>query len=161
LGGHSLLATRVISRVRETFQLEIPLRALFDAPTLSELAQQVETAIRAKQSLHVEVLEGELAYWREQLAEATTLQLPADHARSGVQTFQGAHTSLILTPDLSAELKQLSRREGATLFMTLLSAFNILLQRYTGQKDIVIGSPVAGRSKSATEGLIGSFVNVL
>jgi len=62
---------------------------------------------------------------------------------------------------LSAELKQLSRREGATLFMTLLAAFNVLLLRYTGRKDIVIGSPVAGRSKSVTEGLIGFFVNVL
>ena len=111
--------------------------------------------------LQGEVLKSKLKYWREQLAGATMLELPTDHARSRVQRFHGGHHSLILAPELSAELKQLSRRQGVTLFMTLLAALNVLLLRFTGQKDIVIGSPVAGRTSSVTEGLIGFFLNVL
>jgi amino acid adenylation domain-containing protein len=123
--------------------------------------QYGDYAMWQREWLQGEVLEGELSYWREQLAGASALELPVDHARSAAQGFHGSHASLMLTPELSAELKQLGRGEGATLFMTFLSAFSILLQRYTGQKDIVIGSPVAGRSRSETEGLIGFFVNVL
>ncbi|HEX3249421.1 MAG TPA: condensation domain-containing protein, partial [Pyrinomonadaceae bacterium] len=131
-------------------------------PGLPELPIQYgDYAVWQREWLQGEVLEGELRYWREQLAGASVLELPVDHARSAVQRFHGSHASLMLTPELSAALKQLGRGEGATLFMTLLSAFNVLLQRYTGQNDIVIGSPVAGRSRSDTEGLIGFFVNVL
>lgn len=130
---------------------------------LPELAIQYgDYAAWQREWLRGDVLEAELKYWREQLADVPpALELRTDYPRSAVQAFRGAHVELMLTPELSVELKQLSRREGATLFMTLLAGLNILLQRYTDQKDIVIGTPVAGRSNSLTEGLIGFFVNVL
>lgn len=107
-------------------------------------------------------LASELAYWKEQLAEAPALlNLPTDRPRSAVQTFRGARQPLVLPASLSDELKAFSRREGVTLFMSLLAAFQVLLYRYTGQDDVVVGSPIAGRRRRETEGLIGFFVNTL
>ena len=112
--------------------------------------------------LQGEVLEQQMSYWREQLTGAPpVLELPADHPRPAVQTFTGAHHSFSLSPELSEQLQQLSRREGVTLFMTLLAAFKALLYRYTQQTDILVGSPIAGRNRSETEKLIGFFVNTL
>ena len=109
-----------------------------------------------------EVLERQLGYWREQLAGAPAqLELPTDHARPAVQSFAGAYESFRVSRELSEQLRRLSRSEGATLFMTLLAAFKLLLYRYTGQTDIVVGTPVANRNQAETEGLIGFFVNTL
>jgi amino acid adenylation domain-containing protein len=143
--------------------------ALYDAfaggkaSPLAPLAiQYADYAVWQREWLRGDVLERQLSYWREQLTGAPpVLELPTDHPPLSAQTFRGGRHSLVLSSSLADELKALSRREGATLFMTMLAAFNILLQRYTGQRDIIIGSPVAGRSRSVTEGLIGFFVNML
>jgi amino acid adenylation domain-containing protein len=112
--------------------------------------------------LEGEVLETQLAYWKQQLAGAPAiLELPVDHARPAVQTFRGAHQSLSLPKDVSARLKALSRQQGSTLFMTLLAAFKILLHCYTSQVDIILGTPIANRNRLEIEGLIGFFVNTL
>ena len=112
--------------------------------------------------LQGEVLEEQLAYWRRSLAGAPpVLELPTDHPRPPVQSYRGAAQPFSLPAGLSASLLELSRREGVTLFMTLLAAFQVLLARYTGQEDVVVGTPVAGRNRAELEGLIGFFLNTL
>ena len=109
-----------------------------------------------------EVLEKQLEYWRTTLDGAPrVLELPADRPRPPVSTHRGAHLGFTLPPELASGLVALSRREGATLFMTLLSAFSVLLHRYTAQTDILIGTPVANRAKAELESLIGFFINTL
>nr|WP_307731364.1 amino acid adenylation domain-containing protein [Microseira wollei] len=103
-----------------------------------------------------------LAYWKQQLkGKLPVLNLRADRPRSPVQTFNGAQAKLILPQYLTQALKNLSHQEGATLFMTLLAAFKTLLYRYTGQTDILVGSPIANRNRGEIETLIGCFVNIL
>lgn len=112
--------------------------------------------------LQGETLERQLGYWKQELEEVpTAIDLPFDYARPATRTFSGARKSVLLPMDLSNALKTLSRNEDATLFMTLLAAFQTLLSRYSGQKDVSIGSPVAGRAMLETESLIGAFVNTL
>ena len=107
-------------------------------------------------------LEAQLAYWQTQLAGApTVLALPTDHPRPANPTLRGARQPLVLPERLAAALAALSRREGATLFMTLLAAFQLLLARYTDQEDLLVGTPVANRTRAATEQVIGCFVNTL
>ncbi len=109
-----------------------------------------------------EVMERQLAYWKKQLASPLpVLNLPTDHARPKIQAFNGAKESLALSPALTDNLKKLSHAEGSTLFMVLLAAFNVLLYRSTGQADIVIGSPIAGRNRAELENLMGFFINTL
>jgi amino acid adenylation domain-containing protein/non-ribosomal peptide synthase protein (TIGR01720 family) len=107
------------------------------------------------------VLEEQLSYWKQRLSGLTTLQLPLDHPRPPVQSFRGAVHRFGFSKELSDALHGLSRRAGVTLFVTLLAAFNVLLYRYTGQKDIVVGSPIANRNRAEIEGIIGFFVNTL
>src|SRR5205085_4786410 len=130
---------------------------------LAELPlQYADFALWQRQWLQGEVLESELAYWQRQLAGAPALlELPTDRPRPAVQTFRGATHSFELSKPLSQALKKLSQREGVTLFMTLLAAFQTLLWRYTGQSDLVVGSPIANRTRAEIEGLIGFFVNTL
>ena len=123
--------------------------------------QYADYARWQREWLQGEVLERQLAYWRTKLAGLTMLELPTDRPWPPVQSFRGAHQSLTLSPELSAALKALGRREGATLFMTLLTAFQVLLYRYSGQEDIAVGTPIAGRGRTELEGLIGFFVNTL
>ncbi|HET9917757.1 MAG TPA: amino acid adenylation domain-containing protein [Candidatus Binatia bacterium] len=106
-------------------------------------------------------LDQQLSYWRKQLDGLSTLQLPTDHPRPPAQTYRGSSQSMELSAELSQALKGLSQREGVTLYMTLLAAFQTLLYRYCGQQDIVVGSPIAGRTRQETEGLIGFLVNTL
>ncbi|MEM7537678.1 MAG: amino acid adenylation domain-containing protein, partial [Chloroflexota bacterium] len=107
-------------------------------------------------------MDEQLAYWKQQLADAPALlELPTDYTRPPIQQFRGGHQSFTLAPKLSAALNQLGAESGATIFMTLLAAFNVLLMRYTGQTDIVVGSPIAGRTHVELESLIGFFVNTL
>jgi amino acid adenylation domain-containing protein len=107
-------------------------------------------------------LEEQLAYWRGQLADApATLQMPTDRPRPPVQTFESAAETFLLPESLSAALKSLSRREGVTLFMTLLAAYHALLHRYTQQEDILVGTAIANRNRAEIENLIGFFVNML
>jgi len=106
-------------------------------------------------------VEQELEYWKEQLRGLVILQLPTDRPRPGVQSYQGVRQGFTLSSSLTQELKELSRREGVTLFMTLLAAFQTQLHRYSGQEDIAVGSPIANRNREELEGLIGFFVNTL
>lgn len=99
-------------------------------------------------------------YWKNQLAgELPTLDLPTDRPRSPIQTYRGASSPLKLNKKLTQQLKRLAQNEGATLYMTLLAAFQVLLYRYTGQEDILVGSPTAGRDQSNFAGIVGYFVN--
>jgi amino acid adenylation domain-containing protein len=107
------------------------------------------------------VLEEQLAYWRNQLMGAKPLALPTDRPRPRIHLFRGATCPFRMPSTLTASLKELSRKEDATLFMTLLGGFQALLARYTGQNDIAVGSPIANRNRSEIEALIGFFVNTL
>ena len=112
--------------------------------------------------LQGERLEEQLSYWKAQLADAPPLlELPIDRPRPLVQSYNGGHEALLLAESLTRSLKELSRREGATLFMTLLAAFSTLLCRYSRQRDILIGTPIANRNRAETESLIGFFINTL
>ncbi len=112
--------------------------------------------------LQGEVLETQLAYWKQQLlGSPPLLELPLERSRPVVQSFRGAHRSLLLPRTVGDALKTLSRDEGVTLFMTLLAVFKILLHRYTSQDDLIVGTPIANRNHTEIEGLIGFFVNTL
>ncbi|WP_234017158.1 non-ribosomal peptide synthetase [Nostoc sp. 'Lobaria pulmonaria (5183) cyanobiont'] len=130
---------------------------------LAELPiQYVDFAVWQREWLQAEVLQSQLSYWRKQLQGAPELlELPTDYLRPAIQTFWGANYSFELSKELSASLNKLSQQQGSTLFMTLLAAFQTLLWRYTGQEDIVVGSPIANRNRAEIEGLIGFFVNTL
>ena len=123
--------------------------------------QYADFALWQRDQLQGEVLAEQLAYWKKQLVGASVLQLPTDYPRPAVQTYKGATRRLKLPWELTEGLRSLGRREGATLFMTLMAAFQTLLYRYTGQEDICVGTPVAGRNQAEIEGLIGFFVNTL
>ncbi|MEH2040987.1 amino acid adenylation domain-containing protein [Nostoc sp.] len=124
--------------------------------------QYADFAIWQRQWLQGDVLQSQLSYWQQQLADAPTLlSLPTDRPRGAVQTYHGAYQAIALSKKLSIALKQLSQKESVTLFMTLLTAFQILLWRYSGQDDICIGTPIANRNRAEIEGLIGFFINTL
>ncbi len=108
------------------------------------------------------VLEQQLAYWKGKLqGSLPALDLPTDRPRPAVQTYGGAIKPIHLSPELVGRIKSLARRENVTLFMLLLSAFQTLLHRYSGQEDILIGSPIAGRTRPEVEPMIGLFLNTL
>jgi amino acid adenylation domain-containing protein len=132
-------------------------------PELPEPAIQYgDFAVWQKDALRGEALEKQLAYWRKQLESApAVLELPADHPRPASQTFRGACEWLRLPPALSEKLNVLGQSGGFTPFMILLAAFQTLIHRYTGQEDIVVGSPVAGRMRACFEKVVGLFVNML
>jgi amino acid adenylation domain-containing protein len=134
-----------------------------NADPLSPLrVQYADFACWQRGRLQGEVLENQISYWKQQLAGAPpVLDLPTDRLRPAIQTFCGAYYSFVLPKKLLKSLHALSRQEQATLFMTLLSAFQALLHRYTAQEDIVIGSPIANRNRAEIEDLIGFFVNML
>ncbi len=124
--------------------------------------QYADYAVWQRGWLQGEALEQQLTRWREHLLGApAVLELPTDRPRPAVQSHRGAIHTLVLSKSLTERIKVLSRQEGATLFMTLLAAFQALLMRYSGQDDIVVGTPIAGRSRTEIEGLIGFFVNTL
>jgi amino acid adenylation domain-containing protein len=130
---------------------------------LPELSiQYADFAAWQREWLDGEQLETQLRYWREQLRDAPALlELPTDRTRPPVQTYSGATARFELPKSLSDSLQRLSRSVGATLFMTLLAAFQTLLQRYSGAADVLVGTPIAGRNRAEIEGLIGFFVNTL
>ncbi|BCL84575.1 amino acid adenylation domain-containing protein [Ktedonobacteria bacterium brp13] len=124
--------------------------------------QYADFACWQREWLQGEVLANELAYWKQRLAGAPpVLELPTDRPRPAVQTFVGEMYSFRLPQELSQRVKALSRQQGCTLFQTLLAAFEVLLYRYTGQGDLVIGTPVANRSQLELEPLLGLFANTL
>jgi amino acid adenylation domain-containing protein len=131
------------------------------SPLLELPLQYADFAHWQREWLQGEVLQTQLAYWREQLNGISILDLPTDKPRPAIQSYQGATQFLELPLKLIDALEKLSQQEGVTLFMTLLAAFQTLLYRYTHQEDIALGSPIANRNRSEIEGLIGFFVNSL
>ncbi|HEY2739537.1 MAG TPA: condensation domain-containing protein, partial [Thermoanaerobaculia bacterium] len=131
--------------------------------SLPELpVQYADFAVWQRSWMQGEVLEQEVAFWRRQLAGLPPLlELPTDRPRPAVQSFRGASRPVRLPAGLTRQAEALGRREGATLFMVLLAGFQALLARTSGQQDLAVGSPVAGRNRVEIEGLIGFFVNTL
>ena len=123
--------------------------------------QYADYAIWQREYVRGELLEKQSVYWKDKLEGVAILELPTDKPRPKEQTFNGNRLPLHLSKALTDKLKQLSKEHDVTLFMTLLSVFKILLQRYTGQSDICVGSPIANRTREEVEGLIGFFVNTL
>ena len=130
-----------------------------DLPELS--IQYADYAVWQREQLQGERLAAELDFWKREMEGApATLELPTDRRRPAVQRYSGSSKKVKWGETLIGRLKELGRSEGATLFMTLLAAFQVLLGRYSGQQDIVVGTPVANRNRAELEGLIGYFANV-
>jgi hypothetical protein len=145
-------------------ELRVLYRA-FSAGAPSSLAelpiQYADFAVWQRESLQGEGDGRQMEYWRRQLANLPGLNLPSDRPRPAVPSYRTSTVPVTLRESLMAPLKRLARGEGATLFMVLLAAFQVLQARYTGQEDVVVGTPVSGRGRVETEGLIGFFVNML
>ena len=124
--------------------------------------QYADFAVWQREWLRGEALEKLAGYWRGQLAGAPpALELPTDRPLPSSHTYRGARLSFAVPAPVASGLKVLARREGATLFMTLLAGFDALLRRYTGQEDVVVGTDIANRNRLETEGLVGFFINQL
>jgi amino acid adenylation domain-containing protein len=131
--------------------------------SLPELpVQYADFAVWQRQWLTDKVLERQLSYWKQHLTGAPPLlELPTDRPRPAIQTFRGGTEQFQLDSKVTDQLRKLSQESGSTLFMTLLAGFVVLLSRYSGQTDLVVGSPIANRNRREIEGLIGFFVNTL
>jgi len=124
--------------------------------------QHADYACWQRDHLQGAELEERLAAWQELLGDdLPVLELPTDRPRPAVQSMRGANTARLMSTDLLQRLQQVGRRTDATLFMTLLAAYNVLLQRWSGQSDLVVGTPISGRDRAEAEGLVGCFVNTL
>ena len=155
-GWSMAVLVREIGRLYEAYEAGEP-------SSLAELPVQYgDYAAWQREWLSGPVLEGQVNYWKQQLSGApAVLELSADRVRGGVQSFRGSSERVELSSELRGQLEELSRREGVTLFMTLLAAWQVLLHRYTNQHDVVVGTPIAGRTRGEVEGLIGFFANTL
>ena len=163
-GEHVLLLTmhHVVSDGWSQGVLERELGALYGGAELEPLpVQYADYAVWQREWLRGRVLEEQLGYWRERLAGLEPLDLPGDRVRPAVESHRGARVRAELDPELTRGLRELSRREGVTLFMTLLAGFQLVLGRTAGQQDVAVGTVVAGRQRVELEGLIGFFVNTL
>jgi len=123
--------------------------------------QYVDYALWQREMLQNEVLQEQLSYWKRQLSALPPLELPRQQASSSTNSGRAEDISFFLPAEFTARLKQLSRDQGATLFMSILAAFNLLLSKYSGQQDIATGTVVANRNRLETEKVIGFFVNTL
>ena len=123
--------------------------------------QYTDFSVWQRQWLQGEQLQQQLSYWNAHLQGAATLDLPTDYPRPPRLTFQGAYAGMMVPAELSASARLLSQKNGVTLFMTLLTAFKVLLVRYSGQTDILVGTPIASRTRLEVEGLIGFFANTI
>ena len=133
-----------------------------DSPLSALELQYVDYTLWQRGWLQGEELGSQLAYWREQLQDTPLgLELPTDRPRPAVPSHEGSRYTFALPAELSDEIRALGQSEGATLYMVLLAAFQLLLSRLSGQTDILVGSPIAGRGHRELEGLIGFFVNTL
>lgn len=150
------LLVRELGSLYQAFSEEKP------SPLVELAVQYADFALWQRERLEGKVLEKQLIYWRKQLEGAPALlELPTDRPRPARQSYRGALMSWELPKPLTVGLKELSRREGATLFMTLMAAFQTLLYRYTSRDDILVGTGIAGRDRTEIEDLIGFFVNTL
>ena len=148
--------THELTHFYNAFNLNQPVANLPELPI-----QYADYAVWQRDWLQGEVLEKQLDYWRAQLADLTVLQLPTDKHRPAQLTYRGNRQTVHLSAVLTQALKTLSQQNNVTLFMTLLAGFQVLLYRYSGQEDIVVGTAIAGRNQQALEKLIGFFVNTL
>jgi amino acid adenylation domain-containing protein len=145
------------------------LSAIYDAFSRGEQSplagipiQYADYAAWQREWLQGELVEKQLSYWQKQLGgELPILELPTDRPRPAVRTFNGAREWLVLSEQLTDSVMALAQREGATLFMALLATFKVLLCRYTGQEDVIVGSPISNRPQTETESIIGFFLNNL
>jgi amino acid adenylation domain-containing protein len=153
-GWSLVIAVEEIFRLYEAF-------AAGRAPVLAELpVQYADYAAWEREQLHSGRMTQHLTFWKQQLAGApVVLEMPLDRPRPAAQSFRGARMRRELDGELLQQLKQFSRQQGATLFMTLVAVWQVLLHRYSGQDEIMVGSPVANRSLPVFEGLIGCIVN--
>jgi len=155
-GGSTGVLTREVGALYKAFAQGKP------SPLPPLPVQYADYAIWQREWLQGDVLDRQLNYWRDRLQGApAALDLPTDRPRPAAQSYRGASHSFVLPKDLSAAVAQFSQHEGVTLFMVLLAAFKIVLSRWSGQADIVVGTPTAGRPRRELEGLIGFFLNVL
>jgi amino acid adenylation domain-containing protein/non-ribosomal peptide synthase protein (TIGR01720 family)/FkbM family methyltransferase len=152
-------STRIL--VREFSQLYEAYHKRNGSPLKELQIQYADFAVWQRALLRGEILESQLRYWKKQLEGVETLDLPTDHVRPVAATQRGRSVAFDLGEDLAQQLRIFSRQEGATLFMTLLAAFQLLLCRYSGRYDFVIGVPIANRNRIETEGLVGFFINHL
>jgi amino acid adenylation domain-containing protein len=133
-----------------------------EASALPELGvQYADYAVWQREWLKGEILEKQLQYWKKQLDGVEALELPTDRPRPAVPSRRGGHVAVRLTKELTGKIKEVSRQEGATLFMVLLASFQVVLSRWAGQQDVALGTVVANRRWAELEGLIGFFVNTL
>ncbi|MFY9573150.1 MAG: amino acid adenylation domain-containing protein [Blastocatellia bacterium] len=134
-----------------------------ERPELEEPpVQYADYALWQREWLQGEVLERQLTYWRQELdGHRAVLELPSDRPRPAIQSYRGARERQEIPAEVMADLMRMTREEGATLFMLLLAAFQVLLYRYSAQEDISVGTPIAGRNRFETESLVGLFVNTL
>jgi amino acid adenylation domain-containing protein len=148
--------------IRELAALYQAISAGRPSPLEGLLVQYADYAVWQREWLAGRVVEEQLDYWQRQLGDApAALEMPTDRPRPAVRSFRGADRPLELSAELTESLRALGRRQGTTLFMTLLGAFQALLSRYSGQEQVYVGTPIAGRNRSEIEGLIGFFVNTL
>src|SRR6266542_2869461 len=147
--------------IREVGQLYKAYSAGAESPLEELPIQYADFAAWQRAWLQGETLEKELAYWRGQLAGMEERELQTDHPRSACQSRRGARRRFVVERELAEKLKSLSRREGVTLFMTLMGAFVVVMSRYSGQQEAVVGTDIANRNRAEIEGLIGFFVNQL
>ncbi|HJT75001.1 MAG TPA: condensation domain-containing protein, partial [Chitinophaga sp.] len=148
----------IVSELAELYAAHVEKRA----PRLVEHPfRYADYAAWQRSNISGKVLADQLEYWRKQLSGVTVLELPPDYARPAVQSTKGALAVFRLNAALTTALKQVSQNNGATLFMTLLAAFKVLLHRYSRQEDICTGIPVAGRKLRETEPIVGYFINTL
>ena len=148
--------------IREFITLYEAFRQSQPSPLPELTIQYADYAVWQRNWLQGGRLAQQLNYWTKQLAGApAVLELPTDRPRPTVQSYRGASYHFSVSQTITEQLKLLSRQEAATLFMVLLTSFNILLFRYSGQKDVCVGMPIANRNRVEIEGLIGLFVNTL
>ena len=132
-----------------------------DSPLPPLAVQYADYAAWQREWLRDNKLQKQLDFWTEQLAGLPNLEIPADRPRPAVRAGRGGERVLMLEPKLVAAVRDLAREGGATSFMALLGAFQVLLARYSGQEDVAVGSPIAGRTRSELEDLIGFFANTI
>ncbi|HEU4882528.1 MAG TPA: amino acid adenylation domain-containing protein [Longimicrobium sp.] len=148
--------------LRELSALYAAYRDGGDSPLAELPVQYADFAVWQREQLTGEALNRQLSYWKERLAGAPALlELPTDRPRPAVQSHHGARERFDLPRALLDQLQALGRGEGATLYMVMLGAFQLLLGKYAGSDDVVVGSPIAGRTRREVEELIGFFVNTL
>lgn len=152
--SRSVLVKELVA-LYETFDNNRP------APLPEMALQYVDYSIWQRTYLSGETLQQKLGYWKNNLDGVATLELPTDFVRPAIQTVSGSIRNFEIDNKLSAGIREFCQQQGTTLYMTLLSVFNVLLHRYSGQEDICVGTGIAGRQQKELEGLIGFFINTL